>query len=98
RTSFHEGTMKKSANATTTVNQPMEQKCELMIRGHEHIHAANCGHKSFVHGDHICYQHDGHFHYSHDGHSHQCEGPHAAKGNNAPAKVLSMADARARKK
>ena len=54
------------------------QKCEHALEGHDHIHAANCGHKSYVHAGHVCYEHDGHFHYTHDGHAHACAGPFAA--------------------
>lgn len=92
--------MKKGSNALTNnplSHQAAEESCELQICGHEHIHAANCGHKSYVHGDHVCYEHDGHFHYTHDGHAHACEGPHAGK-NKAPAKVIPIAIARANKK
>ncbi len=49
------------------------------VKGHEHIHAANCGHKSYVHGSHIDYEHDGHFHYYLNGRTFECEGPFAGK-------------------
>lgn len=52
-----------------------EVKCAHAVGGHEHLHAANCGHKSYVHAGHICYEHDNHFHYMHDGHAHECAGP-----------------------
>ncbi len=54
------------------------------VKNHEHIHAANCGHKSYVHGNHVDYEHDGHFHYYHDGKTFKCDGPFAGK----TAKVL----------
>lgn len=56
------------------------------IKDHEHIHAANCGHRSYVHGDHIDYEHDGHFHYVKDGKTYDCPGP--------SAKVLPFAKAK----
>ena len=62
--------------------QPEVTKCELAVAGHEHLHAANCGHKSYVHAGHVCYEHDGHFHYMHDGHAHACPGPKAQPGIN----------------
>lgn len=73
---------------------PQEAACAEKLSGHDHIHAANCGHKSFVHDGHICYQHDGHYHYMHNGHSHACSGPTAKA---TTAKVVSMSDARAKK-
>lgn len=66
--------MKKDNLASTNA---MPEKCEHAVAGHEHLHAANCGHKSYVHAGHICYEHDGHFHFMHDGHAHDCPGPKA---------------------
>ncbi len=81
--------MKKDNLATSL---PQDAACAEKISGHDHIHAANCGHKSFVHDGHICYLHDNHYHYNHNGHSHACSGPKATT-----AKVVSMSDARAKK-
>lgn len=61
------------------------------VKNHEHIHASNCGHKSFVHNDHIDFEHDGHFHYYLDGKTFKCEGPKASAPtttNAGPAKVV----------
>gem|GEM_PF-4241075 len=84
------------------------QRCEQILEGHDHIHAANCGHKSYVHAGHVCYEHDGHFHYMHNGHSHSCPGPFAktqpvamtntVKPNQRPATVHNLDSARAKKK
>jgi hypothetical protein len=84
------------------------EKCEHAISGHDHIHAANCGHKNYVHAGHICYEHDGHFHYMHNGHAHACAGPFVAttvtpanrtpaKLNQRPATVVNLNDARSKK-
>ncbi len=62
-------------NVKITSPATQEVKCEHAVAGHDHIHAANCGHKSYVHAGHICYEHENHFHYMHDGHSHECAGP-----------------------
>lgn len=84
-----------------------QQVCNDALKGHDtHIHAANCGHKSFVHNGHICYEHDGHYHYNHAGHVHACEGPFAtnvkrptttATTNAKPGTVHSIDTARAKK-
>jgi hypothetical protein len=77
--------MKKAA-AAAAKNAAPQAKRELagFIRDHEHVHAANCGHKSYVHGDHIDYEHDGHFHYVLDGRTYPCDGPKAAQVLNFP--------------
>lgn len=36
--------------------------------GHQHQHAAGCGHTGIRHGGHIDYLHDGHLHHPHEGH------------------------------
>lgn len=79
---------------------PLENVCTDKVSGHEHIHAANCGHKSFIHGDHICFQHDGHYHYMHDGHAHECSGPNATVNQpvRTTAKIVSLDAARTKKK
>ncbi len=64
--------MKKDNLASS---QQQETKCAMAVPGHEHLHAANCGHRSYVHAGHICYEHEGHFHFMHDGHAHDCPGP-----------------------
>jgi hypothetical protein len=54
----------------------MVKACKEKMKGaHDHIHAANCGHKSFVHNGHICFEHDGHYHFMHEDHAHECPGP-----------------------
>lgn len=74
--------MKNPSVAKSNTAEGTSSRCSTeKVAGHEHIHASNCGHKSYVHGDHIDYFHDGHFHYMHDGHVHPCEGP-------TPAAVL----------
>lgn len=77
----------------------LEEEFTGEVKEHEHIHAANCGHPSFVHGDHVDYLHDGHYHYYLDGKTYDCEGPKAAgpasgssnRGNAKPlAKVIPL--------
>jgi hypothetical protein len=65
----------KAANAA--VATPNTKLSPDRLRDHDHIHAANCGHKSFVHGDHIDYQHEGHYHYVQNGQTFMCNGPDA---------------------
>src|SRR3954469_9177142 len=102
--------MKKTNLATTHSHsgESTSSKCELAVAGHEHLHAANCGHKSYVHAGHICYEHEGHFHYMHDGHAHECPGPkvqpmiarNTSTMPTTPAKsgsVTSMAAAKAKR-
>lgn len=85
--SLKEGSMKKANSAKLVTNHTTEKataRCTARkIDGHEHIHSSNCGHKSYVHEDHVCYQHENHFHYMHDGHVHECDGP-------TPAKVIQL--------
>jgi hypothetical protein len=69
--------MKSASRSSGSTSQPLLEKCALAVGGHDHLHAANCGHKSYVHAGHICFEHDGHYHYMHDGHSHECAGPFA---------------------
>jgi hypothetical protein len=72
--------MKKSALATktNTSHATTPQKCADSLKTpHDHIHAVNCGHKSYVHAGHVCYEHDGHYHYMHGDHAHACAGPFA---------------------
>lgn len=96
--------MKKDNRAQTGV---VVEKCEHAVAGHEHLHATNCGHKSYVHAGHICYEHDGHFHYMHDGHAHECAGPKAQptvnrstnmpKQNATTAPVIPLSSAKNKK-
>ena len=69
---------KAAAQAKTNANTAKPGK-ELpgKIANHEHIHATNCGHRSFVHGNHVDYEHDGHYHYVVDGKTYECTGPDA---------------------
>jgi len=70
--------VKKASNAATKTTTAAEPKVVPgFLNGHEHIHAANCGHKSYVHGDHIDFEHDGHFHYVMNGKTYDCKGPNA---------------------
>jgi hypothetical protein len=66
--------MKKAALAKKGM---VEKSYPNEVSNHEHIHAANCGHKSYVHGEHIDFEHDGHFHYYLKGKTFKCEGPFA---------------------
>lgn len=89
---------------TSSSNAVETTKCELAVKGHEHLHAANCGHKSYVHAGHVCYEHEGHYHYMHDGHAHDCAGPFVqqaarpVKTTGTPAKVISLDKARNNRK
>jgi hypothetical protein len=93
--------MKKSNTPQPAVQ---EVKCPHAVAGHEHLHAANCGHKSYVHAGHICYEHENHFHYMHDGHAHECPGPFVQQKvrpvvtTGKPAKVIKLDPTKARKK
>jgi hypothetical protein len=72
--------MKKGQNAVSKVpvsNLKVVKTPPGWISIHEHIHASNCGHKSYVHGDHIDYEHDGHYHYVINGKTYDCPGPNA---------------------
>lgn len=71
--------MKKAGNAAPKMSSLQPQKSEKpgWLKSHEHIHAANCGHKSYVHGNHIDYDCDGHFHYVENGRTYECMGPNA---------------------
>lgn len=73
--------MKKNSNGPVAAKNNIKQQESFPgeIKNHEHIHAANCGHPSFVHGDHIDYLHDGHHHYYWEGKTFHCEGPTASK-------------------
>ena len=81
------GRIMKNNTAQKTAPQTPVTK----LGGHEHIHSALCGHKSYVHGDHVDYFHDGHYHFVVDGVTYPCGGP----GTAAPvlpkkAKVLNF--------
>jgi hypothetical protein len=71
--------MKKVSSAVTKPADTTSHEKEIpgWIKTHEHVHAANCGHKSYVHGDHIDYEHDGHYHYVINGKTYECTGPNA---------------------
>lgn len=47
------------------------------IKDFTHTHAANCGHKSYVHGNHIDYEVNGKFHVVENGKTYYCDGPNA---------------------
>lgn len=95
-----------SAALKKPVSSPLERKCELAVElPNGHLHAANCGHKSYVHAGHICYEDAGKFYSMHEGHAHTCAGPFVqqvtprpnaapAKNTGAPAKVISLAAAK----
>lgn len=107
---FRSKALKKSMKRKKALAAALQgvQVCNDALKGHDnHIHAANCGHKSYVHAGHVCYEHDGHFHYNHNGHVHECAGPFAQQAvprTNAtttkarPGTVHSMDVARANKK
>jgi hypothetical protein len=42
---------------------------EVIHRGHDHIHAAKCGHTAIEHEGHVDYLHDAHLHAMHGGHA-----------------------------
>jgi hypothetical protein len=89
---------------------PQEKKCDLAVQGlNGHLHAANCGHKSYVHAGHICYEVNGKFQMMHDSHAHVCAGPNAPQparpistvkptGKVAPVISLDAMKAKAKKK
>lgn len=70
--------MKKSSAIAVPVNDNPDR-----LRNHDHIHAANCGHRSLVHGDHIDYLHEDHYHYVKDGMTFKCDGPNSAPSRSA---------------
>lgn len=75
--------MKKAATAKATTTETSSRCTLKKVENGEHLHASNCGHKSYVHNDHICYQQGSTFHYMHDGHTHECTGP-------TPAAVIPL--------
>ena len=74
-------------------NKFVEEELPGLLKDHEHVHAANCGHKSYVHGNHIDYEHDGHYHYFLDGKAYECEGPFSKK----PAAVIPISGKKKKK-
>ncbi len=80
----------KNNSVLTPQSAPLEKKCDLAVQGlNGHIHAANCGHKSYVHAGHICYETNGKFHVMHDTHAHECAGPHAPQPARPASSVKS---------
>ena len=54
-------------------------KCKLAkVEANGHIHASNCGHKSYMHDGMIVYEDSGKFFYMHEDHMHETSGPKAA--------------------
>ena len=70
--------MKKAANSAARSSGVVAKERPGALKNHDHVHAANCGHKSYVHGNHIDYQcEDGHFHFAEYGKTYECTGPSA---------------------
>ena len=68
----------------------MENELPGLVKNHDHVHASNCGHKSFVHGNHIDYECEGHYHYTLGDKTYECDGPNVSLTGLPlkPAKVL----------
>lgn len=67
--------MKKNQNAAEAVN--LSKARPGWLKDFNHIHAANCGHKSYVHGNHVDYEMDGKYHFVENGRTYVCDGPNA---------------------
>ena len=70
--------MKKASNSATTGTTQAAPKVRAgYLKNHDHVHATNCGHKSYVHGNHVDYECEGHYHYVENGMTYECTGPNA---------------------
>jgi len=71
--------LKKASNTSSASaqNAPAVKVRPGFLKGFTHIHAANCGHKSYVHGNHVDYEMSGKFHFVENGYTYECSGPNA---------------------